>query len=162
MNLKARKLLVAWLLWLPLASVAGETGQPITLRADEATFRQLDGVGIYRGNAEMEQGLRHLLADRIEIHVNEEGEIIHMEAEGDPLRMREGDDLHARAQHMTYDVPGERILLTGNAIIEQAGRTFTGARVEYDLVSETVSASGDADERVRMTIPGKREEQEQE
>ena len=158
----ARVLLATLLLGLPLTGATGDASEPVSIRADEATFRQQEGIGIYRGNAEMEQGQRHLVADRIEVHVDADGEITRLEAEGNPLRMREGEDMRARARHMVYDVRAERIVLTGNALIEQRGRTFSGGRVEYDLVNETVDASGDADERVRMTIPGRKQEREEE
>ncbi len=155
-----RALLLAALCW-PGMTPADSPAGAITINADEATFSQSEGSGIYRGNVELHQGLRHLSAEHLEVFVNEEGELVRVEARGEPLVLREGADMEASAREMVYRVPEQHILLLGQARIRHEGRTFTGSRVEYDLATRRVEASGDDGERVRMVIPGRQREGEE-
>ena len=77
-----------------------------------------------------------------------------IEAEGNPLTLTEGDGLHASAKHLEYLVREQRITLREDAHITHMERSFTGARIDYDLASRQVEASGDGAQRVRLVIPG--------
>lgn len=147
-----RNLLLLGLLGPAVALAAPPAGE-ITVRADQATFRQQEGLGVYQGNAELRQGNRQINADRIELRLSD-GAFSRAEATGSPVRLREGDILDARGQVLVYDVASQTITLTGDAYIRHEGRTFEGARVVYDLGSRNVEASGDGEgQRVRLVIP---------
>lgn len=148
-----RNLLLLGLL-CPAAALAAPPQGEVTVRADQATFRQQEGLGIYQGNAELTQGNRRVNANRIELRLND-GVLSRVEATGNPVRLQEGDALDARGQVLIYDVTAQTITLTGDAYIRHEGRTFEGARVVYDLGSRNVEASGDGEgQRVRLVIPG--------
>lgn len=147
-------LLLAALCWPGMAPADQQPGA-ITINADEATFNQRDGSGVYRGNVELHQGLRHLSAEHLEVFVDEQGELVRVEAQGNPLVLREGDQMEASALEMVYEVPEQRILLREKARIRHEGRTFSGSRVEYDLAERRVEAFGEGEDRVRMVIPGR-------
>lgn len=147
-----RNLLLLGLL-LPATALAATPQGEVTVRADQATFRQQEGLGIYQGNAELNQGDRQVNADRIELRLNN-GTLSRVEATGSPVRLREGASLDASGQVLVYDVAAQTITLTGDAYIRHEGRTFEGARVVYDLGSRNVEASGDGEgQRVRLVIP---------
>lgn len=158
-------LVISLLTMLPVTAASQSPGQPgadqsartapgpVTVRADYARFSQRDGTGLYEGNAELEQGERRLTADRIRLYT-ENGELTRVEAEGSPLVLTEGDTLSARARHLEYDVTGQRIILKEEAHIRHLDRTFEGARIDYDLATRQVEASGEGDSRVRLVIPG--------
>ena len=157
-----RKSFTNWLALILLTSqgLAFAENQTITLRADNARFNQHEGTGVYEGNAELEQGLRLLLADRIYIYTLN-GELTRVEAEGAPLSLKEGETLNARADHLDYDVGANHITLRGNAQITHLGRTFEGARILYNLETEEMEASGDGTSRIKMTIPGETQGRQQ-
>lgn len=137
----------------PLAALAAPPQGEVTVRADQAVFRQQEGLGIYQGNAELNQGNRQVNADRIELRLKD-GALNRVEATGNPVRLREGEALDARGRTLIYDVAAQTITLTGDAYIRHEGRTFEGARVVYDLGSRNVEASGDGGgQRVRLVIP---------
>ncbi|MFP1679637.1 lipopolysaccharide transport periplasmic protein LptA [Alloalcanivorax sp. C16-2] len=146
------------MLGLLLTGLAGAAqppgGQPVEVSADSATFEQSAGTGVYRGNAEMIQGNRHLYADVIRLFT-ENNELVRVEATGNPVRMKEGKELQARASNLVYDLTTRRLVLTGDAHVDHQGNTFEGARVEYNLDSRRVDASSEGDKRVRLVIPAK-------
>lgn len=146
---------ISALLALSLFSGTASAEPPVTIHADYARFSQQDGTGLYEGNAEMEQGPRRLRADRIRLYT-EDGELSRVEAEGSPLTLTEGDTLTARAGRLDYHVREQRITLRDNAHITHMDRTFEGARIEYDLATRQVEASGEEGSRVRLVIPGQK------
>ena len=129
-------------------------GEPVEVSANSATFKQSAGTGVYRGNAELIQGNRHLYADVIRLFTRN-NELVRVEATGNPVRMQEGKDLQARAKNLVYNLSTRTLVLTGDAHVDHQGNTFEGARVEYNLDSRRVDASSDGDKRVRLVIPAK-------
>ena len=151
------------LLALALTALAAGAGAqqpsgPVEVSADQATFEQSAGTGVYRGNAELIQGKRRLNADVLRLFT-ENNELVRVEATGSPVRMVEGKDLNARADKLVYDLAQRSLVLTGNARVTHQGNTFEGAKVEYNLDSRRVDASSEGDKRVRLVIPAKNAEQ---
>lgn len=154
----------ALLLMLPALALAAAPQQktqqpqgPVEVRADQATFEQKAGTGVYRGHAELIQGNRHLYADVIRLFT-ENQQLARVEATGNPVHMVEGDQFDATAKKLVYDLKTHQLVLTGDAHIKHQGNTFEGARVQYDLDSKRVDASGKGDKRVRLVIPAQSEE----
>lgn len=145
---------------LALALLCGSAAlgaQPVAeetiISADKATFRQAAGTGIYEGNAELVQGQRRVNADRIALQLRD-GDLSRVEATGNPVRLRDGAEINARAKRLVYDVDQQTITLMDDAYIDHQGRRFEGARVVYNLTTRDIEASGDgADQRVRLVIP---------
>lgn len=153
------KLLAIMLALLPLAAGA-QDGAEIVLRADQARIDQQAGTGVYQGNAEMNQGIRHLTADKIFIRM-ENNEISRVEAIGNPVRLTEGEALDAHAQRLVYDINTKMIHLFEKAFVSHEGRTFEGAQVRYDLQTRQVEASGNEEGRVRLVIPGEKKQRDE-
>jgi lipopolysaccharide export system protein LptA len=128
------------------------TREEIIIRSDRAVLDRTAGTGVYTGNAEMVQGQRRLRAERIELRM-ENGELREAEAYGDPVRIREGDELNGHAQRVVYKVAEDEVHLYDKAFLFHKGRTFEGARLRYQLESRRVEASGSDRERVKMVIP---------
>jgi lipopolysaccharide export system protein LptA len=126
--------------------------EEIIIRSDRAVLDRTAGTGVYTGNAEMVQGQRRLRAERIELRM-ENGELREAEAYGDPVRIREGDELNGHAQRVVYKVAEDEVHLYDKAFLFHKGRTFEGARLRYQLESRRVEASGSDRERVKMVIP---------
>ncbi|HAB07332.1 MAG TPA: lipopolysaccharide transport periplasmic protein LptA [Alcanivorax sp.] len=153
-----KALLALALTALTAGAAAQQPTGPVEVSADEATFEQSAGTGVYRGNAELIQGKRRLNADVIRLFT-ENNELVRVEATGSPVRMVEGKELNARADKLVYDLAQRSLVLTGNARVTHQGNTFEGAKVEYNLDSRRVDASSEGDKRVRLVIPAKNAEQ---
>jgi lipopolysaccharide export system protein LptA len=141
-------------LFLHAASLvlAAPAEEPISVTADSGRFEQDAGTGLYRGDVELLQGQRKMLAEEMRLFTRN-GELVRVEASGNPVRLSEGKTLSAHANNLVYDIKGRRLVLTGNAFIEHQGNTFEGAKVEYSLDSKRVDASSKGDQRVRLVIP---------
>ncbi len=126
--------------------------EEIIIRADDAVMDRTAGTGVYTGNAEMVQGQRRLRAERIEVRMTN-GELEEAEAHGDPVRIREGEQLNGHAQRVVYKMTEDEVHLYDKAFIFHQGRTFEGAELRYELESRRVQASGNGQERVKMVIP---------
>ena len=153
-----KALLALALTALTAGAAAQQPTGPVEVSADQATFEQSAGTGVYRGNAELIQGKRRLNADVIRLFT-ENNELMRVEATGSPVRMVEGKELNARADKLVYDLAQRSLVLTGNARVTHQGNTFEGAKVEYNLDSRRVDASSEGDKRVRLVIPAKNAEQ---
>ena len=135
-----------------LLVLAAPAEEPISVTADSGRFEQDAGTGLYRGDVELLQGQRKMLAEEMRLFTRN-GELVRVEASGNPVRLSEGKTLSAHANNLVYDIKGRRLVLTGNAFIEHQGNTFEGAKVEYSLDSKRVDASSKGDQRVRLVIP---------
>lgn len=135
------------------AGKRGAAVEEIVIRARSARLDQVTGIGVYEGQAELRQGMRHLSADHIRIEL-ENGEPARIEATGSPARLSEGDALSARGERMVYDVAAQQVHISGNARVNHQGRVFEGAELDYHMGTGQVDArGGDEGGRVRMVIP---------
>ncbi len=161
-------LLTAWLLGGPAAVFALETdqGQPIRITADQALRDEKKGVTVYKGNVRLDQGSLHIEADRISVfHDREEADRVL--AKGSPARLQQQPEpekgpMHARARTIEYLRSVGRVLLKGEAFIEQDGSTVTGETIEYFIDDQRVIADSDQSvegSRVEVVIPAQQLQQ---
>lgn len=128
-------------------------GGDIIIRAERAEVRQQEGVAFYQGQASLSQGNRELRADEIRMTLAN-GAPVRVEATGNPATLAEGTDLSAQAQRMVYDLDSGTIWLFENARVENQGRVFEGAELEYHIDSRKVNARGGEDNgRIRLVLP---------
>lgn len=154
-------LIIASLLLSPSAFAKDEIDieEDVVITADKASFHQNEGWGMYSGNAELEQGQRKVNADKIKLYVDKNGDLERVEAEGNPVKMRDGDEISARGGLLVYEVKTNTITLSKKAYINNEGRTFEGPKVTYNLTDRNVEADGEeSGERVRLTIPANKKD----
>ena len=156
---------LAGLLSLSLASnwslaLPDDREQPIHISADKALRDEKQGVTIYSGNVQMNQGSMHIEADTLTIyHIEAEADKI--VAMGRPAKMRQRPDLekgpvHARALVIEYYQQEEKVHLQDEARIEQDGAIVTGDSIDYFIAQELVKADSDGareGNRVQVVIP---------
>jgi lipopolysaccharide export system protein LptA len=144
-----------WCLALP-----DDREQPIHISADEALRDEKQGVTVYSGNVQMNQGSMHIEADRVTIyHVEADADKI--VARGRPAKMRQRPDLekgpvHARALTIEYYQREQKVQLREEARIEQDGAIVTGDSIDYFIAQELVKADSDSareGNRVQVVIP---------
>jgi len=137
-----------------------DRAQPIVINADQALRDEKQGLTIYSGNVQLDQGTLHISADRITIfRIVEDGDKI--VAEGQPARLQQlpnlGEELmHANAGVIEYYKAEERVHLKQDAQIEQGGSIVTGQTIEYFISEQLVKAKSNAtqvDSRVQVVIP---------
>ncbi|GMQ89627.1 MAG: lipopolysaccharide transport periplasmic protein LptA [Gammaproteobacteria bacterium] len=160
-----RCLLIALIL-SPLNSwaLSSDREQPMLIEADRAELDDANGISIYRGNVKVTQGTLILTGDVMTVHTKgNDVEKVIMEGQPATYKQRPDNkdkDVRAKALHMEYFTNPEKIILTGQAEVEQGGGDILRSeRIEYDVPTDKVNAGTDKpDERVHITIqprPGK-------
>lgn len=162
----AQRLLLLLMLLLPASVLAfdPESDDPINVAADSARLDERAGKATYRGNVVVTQGETRLEADTL-ILTRSDGVLSQMEALGEPARYqqpaRAGEPaMDAQALQILYLSQENRISFRQQARIRQAGDSFRGNVIDYDISDQVVTASGgdkDSPGRVEMTIQPRRD-----
>lgn len=129
---------------LPVWALPEDADQPIHVRADSAELDEVNGLAIYRGAVQMDQGTLRVTAEVMTIHLEEqkvvkitaEGELAHYEQQ---LKADEGV-VYADAQTIVYHTQRERVELIGQAYLNQNDNEFRGPIIEYDMRAGKVDA----------------------
>jgi lipopolysaccharide export system protein LptA len=144
-----------WAIALP-----DDSQQPIHITADQALRNEKEGITIYNGHVELEQGSLHITADKITIYSIEE-EADKIIAKGKPALLRQQPELEkgliqARANVIEYYKKEARVHLKQDARIEQDGSLVTGETIDYFIDEQLVKAGSNRtreDSRVQVVIP---------
>lgn len=153
------------LITLLVASIAqalpGDKFETIRGRAASLTIDNKTGVATYTGNVNIQQGSLNIIADRLMIHRNAQGDVEKMIATGSPARFQQQPDaekgiITASAKSITYIPANENLLLVEEASVEQDGSVMSGGKINYDLAKQILKASGDIQQQnsgVEIVIP---------
>lgn len=144
-----------------------DKNQPITISADNASLDQKQGVVVYSGAVKLSQGSMVINAEKITLRTDRNQKVDTMLAEGSPARYQQQPEINkatinAEATSISYSVKKEHLTLDKNAFVEQNGATTRGGRIDYDMASGTVKASGAGNQsgRVEFVIPPQTDKKE--
>ena len=118
----------------------------MTILSDTAEIDRRAGTVIYEGNVILTQGTLKIEADRLLVLRNGNS-LEKAVAEGRPARYEQQIEVDkpvtkANGKRIDYYTAERRITVTGDAELRQEGNLFSGEEITYDMVSETVKASG--------------------
>lgn len=146
----------------PLAAQSDDSSQPIHIQANAATLDDNQNLAVYTGNVIITQGSMRLTGSRVTLTMDNNGEVQKLVSQGSPATFRQtpagGKQVDARALTIEYHADTERVVLIENAFLEQAGNTFQGQRVNYDIQRQVVDAGratggdGPSAERIEIVI----------
>lgn len=150
-----------WLLGLLILSstttayaLKSDVEQPVTIEADEAVFDKNAGTASYDGNVIIKQGTLEILASHIDI-LAPESEIQTITATGSPVSFKQQMDDNKQAQgkanEMQYHVKEKRLLLKGNAELQQDQDKFSGNYIEYLPNDGQLKANGEGSKSGRIS-----------
>ena len=153
----------------PLAAQSDDASQPIRIQANSATLDDRKNTAVYTGNVIITQGSMRLTGSRVTLTLDSAGEVQQLVSNGSPATFRQtpagGKQVDARALTIEYHADTERVILIQDAFLEQAGNTFQGQRVNYDIPRQVGDAGrataedGESAERIEIVIqPRKRTE----
>ena len=153
-----------WLLSHAAFALSTDRDQPIELEADRAELDNATGVSTYTGNVVVTQGTMRLEADKL-ILQTVDGDIESMEATGQPAYFRqrpdgEDQDVEGGGRRIDYRSSDAKVVLTGEAWVNQGKDELRGARIEYDIDADRVLASREqeGEQRVRIIIQPRKSE----
>ncbi len=154
-------LLSSPLLW----ALTGDRGEPIYISSDQAERDEKQGITIYTGSVQMDQGSLRINADKVVVHSpnNQVSQII---ATGKPAHYQqkpapEKPLVIAKGDTIKYFLLDEQIHLISNASLTQSdGTTMTGDTIDYNIKDSLVKAQGASNQpgndRIHMVIPAKK------
>ena len=119
--------------------------KPVNIEADAVMFNNEKGIADYDGNVVILQGSLQIRAAKVNIQAPEH-EITSIVATGSPVKLQQtmddGQLVQGQANTVTYNVKGERIVLTGNAKLQQGKDVITNNNIEYLPGSGELHAGG--------------------
>lgn len=139
--------------------------KPVTIEANSAQLDDQSGSSVYSGNVSITQGSLHITADKVTAY-HKEGDINKIVATGNPARYEQASDskdstVKASAGTINYLTDEHKIVLVGNATLEQEGNTVQGQNITYDMKRKIGSAASNTktskqeDGRVKMIFQPK-------
>jgi lipopolysaccharide export system protein LptA len=139
--------------------------KPVTIEANTAQLDDKSGLSIYSGNVTITQGSLHITADKVTAYHKKEG-ISKIVADGNPARYEQAAEskdgiVNASANTINYLTDENKIVLTGDATLEQQGNTVQGQNITYDMkrkignAGSSVKTSSEENGRVKMVFQPK-------
>ncbi len=164
---RLHRIFAALLILLPIYAQAlpGDRDQPIKIAADSAELNEREGIAVYVGKVQMQQGSMQIEADKVTLYSDDSG-IRRVIAIGKPAhynhrRVASEPITHAYGDRIEYDVNKGQVVLTRNAVLVQDGDTFSGNTIFYDQKQGLVNAQSDSEkgsQRVQMVIQPKKKQ----
>ncbi len=133
---------------------------PVQITADHASFDHKLGVAVYLGNVKVNQGSRHLTANKLVIE-SDNNRIKIMIATGNPATFRSQQNPNkpagtGSAKVIKYYPQKDKVDLLYQAQLTQDGDTISGPRLSYNFVTEVLQGNSSARERTTVIIQPKR------
>jgi lipopolysaccharide export system protein LptA len=141
-------------------ALPGDSEQPINIQADRASQKTMKNgeKTEYFGSVVITQGSLRINGEQITIH-SKNRKVTSIVALGEPAHFEQQSDLtkppiKAQANTLNYQLKTDIVILKNNASIEQNGTIVSGKKIEYNIASEQVKATGGKDDssRVHMVL----------
>ena len=156
-----------WLMALLLIPVVAQAlpddrQQPINISSDTADLDTKEGISVYRGDVVVTQGTTQITGDIVTVYTSGR-EVSQVIAVGEQrlayYEEQQSEDLgtvKAWGETIRYDVNEGQIELIKEARLTQKGDIFTGEKIDYNMVQQTVNAWGAKEQgaggRVQMVL----------
>jgi len=137
-------------------ALTDDSTKPINIQADSAEINDTTGVSTYTGNVKISQGSMVLTGDIVVLQtakkkvqtITSEGQLSTFKQTTD-----DGRKINAEAEKMVYSITGNKVVLTNNAKLTEAGNTFTSDKITFYTDKEIVKAgSSTGNDRVNITV----------
>ena len=129
---------------------------PIQIISSSAYTDYKKGITTYTGNVSLSQGSLKIEAKEINIYKDKQG-VQKLIAKGTPVRLTQQPlpdkpPITAEADQINYDVLSEMLTLNGHVYIKLEESIHRGALYQYNLSTQTLKASGNAENRIITTF----------
>jgi len=129
---------------------------PIQVESDSAVIDDALGISTYRGNVVISQGGTTLTADNITVFAKDRV-ISQIVANGSPATFKQQDEgaetaTSGQAEQITYRAEQATLVFSGDATLTQATNSFSGEKIEYDIMRKAIRAKGSETEGTRVKI----------
>ena len=119
--------------------------EPVDIKSNYLLLDEKKGISIYKGNVRLIKGTLIIKADKITLYSDGE-KLTKALIIGSPADVRHKPEneekVHSQAKKIEYFVEKERLILNGQAFVDQGDRHFSGESIEYDTRQRIITASG--------------------
>ncbi|MFK5913270.1 MAG: lipopolysaccharide transport periplasmic protein LptA [Woeseiaceae bacterium] len=126
-------------------SFATQNKDVIDIKSQRLLFDEAKGISQYKGHVVMKKGTLTIKASSITVYYKNK-KLSKAIIIGSPANIEQHPDneksAYAQANRMEYYVDEERLILKGDASVQQGERFFSGEEVEYDTRQRIILASG--------------------
>ena len=125
--------------------------QIIDVKAQSLLVDEKNGISKYKGNVQFTKDTLVIKADSITLYFNKE-KLTKALIYGSPADVQHQPDnedkVHSQANSMEFFVTEDRLILKGQAFVDQGERHFSGEYIEYDTRQQTIIAAGNQKDSV--------------
>lgn len=129
-----------------------DDGNEISLEAQEISYQPDSFLITIEGKAKLQQQNSQVLADKIIYHMQTE----RLDANGSPATLQQGlingDHISLQAKHITFQPALSLVSIKGNAKLKQEGSEVHANEITYNMKTEKMEASGNADQAVTTIL----------
>jgi lipopolysaccharide export system protein LptA len=153
------------------ANAGQHAAEKIMIQADYMKMNLNSGVSTYTGNVQIRQGSLVLTGNQVTME-QKENEVQKITVIGAPARYNHvtenGDSIVAESKKMVYIADENRLIMTGNASLQQPEHKVSSEKIVYDTLNRIVMAGDPGDssqqyeqQRVNITLTPKPADQSQ-
>lgn len=133
--------------------------EPVDIKSNYLLLDEKKGISIYKGNVLLIKGTLIIKADKITLYSDGETltKALIIGSPADVRHKPENEEkVHSQAKKIEYFVAQERLILNGQAFVDQGDRHFSGESIEYDTRQHIITASHQKDAVNAKNNPPKR------
>lgn len=142
----------------PLAKTnisAHQLAQPLSVSAHSIQISQRTGISQYRGNVTLVQDGITVKAEQVTVH-SAHGQVLSMAAIGQPLHFEDQQPgalpVFGQARTMHFLAAKHEVTLMHDVIFRQGVNILHGQRIQYNTITETMTATSSPGKQVRATV----------
>tara|TARA_B110000881_G_scaffold151004_1_gene134014 strand:- start:216 stop:740 length:525 start_codon:yes stop_codon:yes gene_type:complete len=159
------KTFIASLYCLSSAVYAGENNpfidleQEIVIKAKRQSADLKNKIATYLDNVVISQGTLNITADTVKVYISKDESETYI-AKGEPAIfsqiLADGEPVSLEAKTIIYQPSQQKITISGNALVRQAGSEVKGSKITYNILSEQLEAESNPDEEVTTILQPKK------
>mgnify|MGYP003631404988 CR=1 FL=1 len=108
----------------------------ITLISDTLTYDNKTGLGIYSGNVLAKDNAKELVADKIKVFRNKQGEIYKIIATGNPAKFFDKSTISGHAKYINYLKYENLVILEKDATLDNNHNILNAPKIIYNTKTE--------------------------
>ncbi len=150
------KVICLCILCLPASvrALSSDREQPIFIEAEEVELDKQKGISRYHGNVRFRQGSLVIHGGTILLY-HKDGQVEKVIINGQPASFQQQPDkgettIVSQARKMEYIASRSRLFLYDNAQVSQGKNSFSGEKIEYDIIKGTVVANKNSSGKNRI------------
>ena len=130
---------------------------PMHIDSDSMQFDNKTGIAVHVGKVVMRQGEAELLADKVTVKRDSNGEIETLVAEGNLAQLTlpaaaSKPKMIGQAHTITYEAKTQTVTLSGEAHLTRGNDVMQSESIDYQMQKETISAKPSPGARTRIVL----------